>query len=147
MHVTRNGKQIPTEVNARVIALGSHRFIACTCRDISERANASRRLFLSQGRYRQVAKLSSDYFYSCVRLPGQLYKMEWVGGAVETITGYTKKELLARGCWLPLIYPPDLENVQEFLYSLGAGDHTSIEYRLVSKSKGTALDQEYMQVR
>ena len=134
VHLSTNGRKIPTEVNSRLITIGDQCVIINTCRDISERIRAARELAVSQNRYRQFASLVSDYFHSCIRTAGLPYRIEWIGGATEAITGYSKNELLTMGCWCPLVHKDDALRVHDHLAGLVAGDRAEIEFRLVSKT-------------
>ena len=134
VHLSSSGRKIPTEVNSRLVTIGDQCFIINTCRDISERILAARQLTISQNRYRHFASLVSDYFHSCIRRAGFPYRVEWIGGATEAITGYSKNELVKMGCWCSLVHKDDAQRVHEHLAGLVAGDRAEIEFRLVSKT-------------
>lgn len=95
--------------------------------DISERKAL-------EERYRRFASLSSDYLHVCTRSGTEPYRIQWLDGAAEAITGYSAAELLERGCWISLVHPEDRPGVQSSLLGLTAGESSRIEFRIVTKT-------------
>ncbi len=87
----------------------------------------------SEENYRHFAGLTSDYIYKCFRTGSAPFRVQWVGGAVEAITGYGENELYELGCWLPLVHPDDRQTVSSHMMDLTPGDLKQIEFRLISK--------------
>jgi PAS domain S-box-containing protein len=105
-----------------------------TIQDITARKSDEKRLRESEERYRRFSTLTSDYVYSCMRRGNEPYRVRWIGGAVEAITGYGIEEISAKGCWLPIVHPDDLDRVAAHLRSFKAGESGEIEFRVISKS-------------
>jgi len=87
----------------------------------------------SHQRYQAFTELSADYFHSCSRRVDQPFRVEWIGGQFEAITGYTIDELFAAGCWLPLTHPDDRDQMFSGLMQLTPGQEHHAEFRLVRK--------------
>jgi len=77
--------------------------------DITENVHFEEMLKESESRYRLISSIVSDYVFTTkVDEKGQL-NTEWVGGAFETMTGYTFQEFSAKGGWRATLHPDDLE--------------------------------------
>ena len=85
------------------------------------------------GSYRIFAELTADFYHVCVRQRDGLFRVQWIGGQFERISGYSCDELYAIGCWLPLVHPEDRERTQAALLRMQPGDEGCIEFRLIRK--------------
>ncbi len=94
--------------------------------DITERK-------LMEEKYRQLARHTSDYVHCCTRIGTAPFRMKWIDGAVNPISGYHVDEVLKLGCFIPLIHPDDQQTVNDYLLSLVPGDSKSIEFRIVTQ--------------
>src|SRR5450830_549495 len=65
--------------------------------DVTEQVEAQEALRQSEERFRRVSEATSDFAYSCVRPPGGSYTFDWLTGAVERITGWSREDLLGWG--------------------------------------------------
>jgi len=61
-HLTRDGRRIPTEINARAFLLGGHWTVLAVARDITERKNAERVVQASERRYRRYVERNAAGF-------------------------------------------------------------------------------------
>lgn len=130
-HRCKDGTTRDLELSVSYIAeVGQFLTIA---RDVTERLLLERQLLDSEQRYQAFTELSSDFCHVCSRTAGGPYRVQWIGGQFERITGYGNDELLALGCWLPLVHPDDRERVAAGLSRLSAGDELRSEFRLVRK--------------
>jgi PAS domain S-box-containing protein len=109
--------------------------IQCVMRDITERKQAEEVLRESENRYRTVSELTSDYAYAYAVDVNDKLSLEWVTGALQRITEYTREEVRSRGGWESLIYPDDLPIPMQQLKSLLANQPQTVEYRILTKSK------------
>ena len=125
---------IPVEINATVMQTSEGAKIITLCRDISARKQSGKLLQESENRYRLFTGLTSDYVYSCVRSGTEPFRIKWLGGAVEPITGYTMDEIFVKGSWLTMVHPDDVEQVGTALMKLRPGEMSNNEFRLVTKS-------------
>ncbi len=83
--------------------------------------------------YRRLANLTSDYVHCCTRSGKGPFRVQWVDGAVNSISGYRIDEVLTLGCFLPLVHPDDQQTVSDYLLSLVPGDLKSIEFRILTQ--------------
>ncbi len=86
--------------------------------------------------YRRLANLTSDYVHCCTRSGKGPFRVQWVDGAVSSISGYRIDEVLTLGCFLPLVHPDDQQTVSDYLLSLVPGDRKSIEFRILTQQQG-----------
>ncbi len=100
---------------------------------IVERIRSEEQLKASEENYRCFTELTSDYVYKCFRSGTAPFRVEWVGGAVESITGYATDEIHQLGCWLPLVHFDDRQAVSTHLIGMVPGDMKQTEFRLITK--------------
>lgn len=105
-----------------------------TIRLEAARKAATEGLARSEKRFRTVARLSSDFSYSCSRTPGSAYAVDWITDAFFAITGHTEAELRERGCWLFVAHPEDREAATEPLDRLRPGEADEREFRILTRS-------------
>lgn len=87
----------------------------------------------SEENYRNISLITSDFVHKCARTGSEPFRVTWIGGAVEAISGYTSEDIFAKGCWLPFVHPDDKETVASHLFSLAPGDRKTLEFRLINK--------------
>ena len=103
--------------------------------EIQERKVVQEALSASEENYRQFASLTSDYVHKCSRRGNAPFRIQWIGGALNTISGYSTDEMFERGCWLSIIYPNDKEATATALADLRPGDVKELSFRIVSKDQ------------
>lgn len=76
--------------------------------ELEERiAERTAQLAESEERYRLISTVSSDYVFSSrVNEDGSLV-LDWVAGAFEKMTGYSREEYVERGGWNAALHPDD----------------------------------------
>jgi PAS domain S-box-containing protein len=131
-----NGHKIPVLKSVACIEINSRHYLVETLVDITGRAQAEAKLVESKLRYRYLSELTTDYVYSCVRTKNTPYKIDWISGAFESITGYSNDHLMKAGCWLQLVHPDDIPLVRDYLLKLKPGQSDSCEYRIITKDGG-----------
>ncbi len=87
----------------------------------------------SELRYRTVARLSSDFSYSCIHTGEKGYAVDWITNAFFPLTGVSEAELHEQRCWLTLSHPEDRETAMEPLRGLRPGESDTREFRIVTK--------------
>lgn len=97
-------------------------------RDITERK-------AMEENYRLLASLTSDYVHYCTRSGKSEFQVKWIGGAINSISGYRIEEVLKLGCFLPMVYLDDRQRVSDYLLSLVPGDRKTIEFRIVTQQQ------------
>ncbi|MTW22423.1 response regulator [Allochromatium palmeri] len=68
---------------------------------------AEQALRLNESRFRRLSMLMSDIVYSCIEVGLDRYKLDWLNGAVESITGHTRETILTMGTWRRLVVLED----------------------------------------
>ena len=101
--------------------------------DITARKRAEEALRHSEERFRRVSAATSDFAYSCVKPPGGSFAFDWLTGAVERITGWSREELLAWGCWKRLVLEEDVPLFEERVIGLAPGESGVCELRIRDK--------------
>jgi len=90
----------------------------------------------SETLYRKLSAVSCDFTHACTRGGLGPFRIDWLGGAFEKVTGYSAPEIMAKGCWLHFAHPDDLGRVGAHLMNLKGGDAGEIEFRLLHKDGG-----------
>ncbi|MGH9769293.1 MAG: hybrid sensor histidine kinase/response regulator, partial [Blastocatellia bacterium] len=97
------------------------------------RSEAEAALRQSEGRYRAVSELTSDYVYEIhVAMDGQM-ALEEVTAAFTRITGFTLEEWRQRGGLRGHLHPEDLPVAQHRLQRLIAGEVDVSEFRIITR--------------
>lgn len=138
-HLLRDGSTM--DIDASVMYLSDDRQFLVFIRDISnyrcpEREalqKTQKALIESEERYRALSTLTSDYVHCCSRSGELPYRVQWLGGAVEEITGFSEAEIFAKGCWLESVHPDDRKQLASHLMELRPGQSYSGEFRVVCK--------------
>ena len=133
-HIAKDGRRIPVEISSKVIRIADKKMILSLARDISDRIEMESALKQSEQRYRQISQMTSDYAYSFRIQKDQDLEIEWVTGALMTITGYQPEELNALGGWEKLILTEDSEVTFGQLKTLLSGKDSTVEYRVRTKN-------------
>jgi PAS domain S-box-containing protein len=102
--------------------------------DITESKQAEQSLLESEERYRIFTSLTSDYVFKCSRGENRPYRIRWMAGAVESITGYSREEILEMGCWLKIVHPDDLDLISSKLMEYHPGARGTAKFRIITKS-------------
>ncbi len=134
-HRRKDGSQLPVELNVRLIDFNGQPSVMGVARNVSGRKDAEELLKASEENYRCIAELTSDYIHKCSRTGSEPFRLQWMGGAIGTISGYNIDEMYALGCWLQLVHPDDKQMVSSYLSGLVPGDVKQIEFRLVTKQR------------
>lgn len=92
--------------------------------------------------YRLFTGLTSDYVHYCTRNGESPFRVKWIAGAVNPISGYSIQDVLDLGCWLPLVHPDDRKSVTDYLFALVPGDSKEIEFRIVTIAREVRWVQE-----
>ncbi len=132
-HRRKEGSFMPVEINCRLLEYEGKQVYFSVIRDITERKRTEKVLAESEERYRHFSTLTSDYVYACRRSGDRPFRVQWLAGAIETISGYTPDEIMAQGCWLPIVHPDDAGRIGKRLQDLAPGESSRDEFRIVRK--------------
>lgn len=103
---------------------------------LAELEATNQALRASEERFRHVSSAISDIAYSC-SFVADGFVIDWITGAVESITGYTLAEIMAERCWRFLVAPEDLPLFEQNVESLAPNATASCELRLRRKDGQT----------
>jgi PAS domain S-box-containing protein len=98
--------------------------------DVTEQKRSEDALGQSEDRFRRVSELTTDFAYSCVRQSGGAFRFDWLMGAVERMTGWTREELLEWGCWKRLVIEEDMPLFEKQVTGLARGASSACELRI-----------------
>jgi len=131
--INKAGKEVWISAVGAVIEYQGKPAGLVSFRDITERRLAVESLQKSEERYRTIARLSSEFAYSCVHTGDDGYKVDWITDAFFTLTGYSEAELREQGCWFFVSHPDDHEMATKPLRELKAGKSDTREFRIVGR--------------
>jgi PAS domain S-box-containing protein len=104
------------------------------CLDITEIKRAEKKLKESEEQYRLITNALTDYIFSTQVLSDGTTKMEWIVGAIESISGYTLEEYSERGGWRSIIHPDDYPIDDNALSNLLKNRDIECELRNINKN-------------
>lgn len=90
-------------------------------------------LVQSEKRFRTIATITSDYFYSLSMSTDDSFEVEWIDGAFEKITGYTREAIKTERDWSRLIHPEDKSIVEEAKCRILSNQRNISEYRFFTR--------------
>jgi sigma-B regulation protein RsbU (phosphoserine phosphatase) len=91
-------------------------------------------LWESEERFRQVSQTIFGFVYSCLKRPDQPYVMDWITGAVESVTGYGPDEILNWGDWEKIVIEEDLPLFLDRVIGLSPGQVSVCDLRIRHKA-------------
>ncbi len=97
---------------------------------------AHRKVAESEARHKHISGMIADYIYSCTKSPGGEYAIDWIAGATEKITGYSIDEIVAWGCWKPMVHPGSFPDFQRNILDLKPGEASDCEIKITTKTGG-----------
>ncbi|MBK1718179.1 response regulator [Thiocystis violacea] len=97
---------------------------------IVRQRRADQALRKSEARFRHLSMLMSDIAYSCVEAGPDRFALDWINGAVETITGHRAEAVMAMGTWRRLIMLEDRALFDARLRELTTGKALTYQLRL-----------------
>jgi PAS domain S-box-containing protein len=93
----------------------------------------SRLLRANEKRFQQISEIMSDFAFSCLQQSDGTFRIDWMSGAVEKITGYSVEEINERGCWGFLVLEEDRPLFTEKVTGLAPGESSVCELRIRAK--------------
>ncbi len=103
--------------------------------EIVEREKAQDALIESELKYRMISEMTSDYTFVASLLPDGTLRREWMAGAFEKITGYSREELAGMLSEFSVIHPEDRPLLMKILPNLKTQEPVeALEFRMISKS-------------
>lgn len=101
--------------------------------DISDLKETQSALQTSETRYRRFSSMTSDFLTVCHRKESDPFRVEWLGGSVEAITGYSKEQILDWGSWIPIVHPDDVQRISQCLLEHKPGSVSVDDFRIIRK--------------
>lgn len=105
--------------------------VACHRRRLD--AEDRKRLETSEGRYKVISELISDYAFSAQVNPDGTYTPEWLTDSFTRFTGYTPEDVSSFQGRPILYHPDDSQRALEDMERLLKGETVDSEYRLLTK--------------
>jgi PAS domain S-box-containing protein len=103
--------------------------------EIAQREKTQEALVESEQKYRTISGMTSDYTFVAALLPDGTLRREWMAGAFEKITGYSRKGLDGKLDEFSIVHPEDRSRLMGILPRLKEqAPVESIEFRMISKS-------------
>jgi diguanylate cyclase (GGDEF)-like protein/PAS domain S-box-containing protein len=90
--------------------------------------------FNSEKSYRLFTNLTSDFVYICSRNGAEPYRIQWTGGALNEIAGYSAADIFALGSFIDFVHSEDRAKLSQELDTLVAGDIKIFDFRMVAKN-------------
>ncbi|MCG3208606.1 MAG: Sensor histidine kinase RcsC [Anaerolineae bacterium] len=120
-------------MSVRLITWANKPATLAAIEDITARKQAQEALRESEERYRLVSHASSDYVFSATIAPDGNPRDDWIGGAIETILGYSPEEFIARGGWRTVLHPDDVIKDDQARAAMHANRPVTNEVRVFRK--------------
>ncbi len=134
VHVCADGRRMPVEVSSRIHFIEGQEYVVSTCRDMSDRLAAQKKLVESQRLFMRLAEASPDllYVYDAKTLANVYCNRE-----LEKIVGYTPRAMreLGEHAVARVVHPEDEARVYAHMRSMRQirqGEIKEIEYRVVA---------------
>lgn len=131
-HIRKDGQQVWVRLTNSLVRdkAGRPKFTIGMVEDITERKQAEAALQQSEARFRVVAETAA-----CAVMVYQGEHFRYVNPATETISGYTREELLAKPFW-ELVHPDMREMIRERGLARQRGERVPPRYelRIITKS-------------
>jgi len=124
--ITKDGDQIPLEVNSQSFELNGQETVLAIGRDISERKEAERILREKEERFRSLVQYSSDI----VTVLNSDGKITYISPSVTKLLGFDAEDVLGQTVY-GFVHEEDLNNLQEAFQRLNEEPefHGPFEYR------------------
>ena len=90
-------------------------------------------LVQSEERFRTIATITSDYFYSLSMATDDSFEVEWIDGAFEKITGYNREAIKTEREWSRLIHSEDKPVIDEAKRRILSNQRNISEYRVFTR--------------
>ncbi len=112
-------------------------------RELRLRQTTEGKISESEERYQLISSVTSDYMFSTRRGENGQFRLTWVAGAFEEITGYTFEEYIAHGSWRATVHPDDLAKDDRDMDTLRANQRVNSEIRTIRKNGEICWVQSY----
>ncbi|MDO9512377.1 MAG: PAS domain S-box protein [Bacteroidales bacterium] len=99
--------------------------------------NAEIQLRKSEEKFKIISQISNDYLFESKVFENGNFELIWVGGAFQSISGYTMSEYKAAGGWRALLHPDDIAEDNLNIEKLMHGESVVAEARTYHKNKTT----------
>jgi two-component system cell cycle sensor histidine kinase/response regulator CckA len=144
--ISKDGREHVIEGKAMPLQFKGQHLVLAIARDITARKQAEAALKENEERFRHISSTISDISYSCAIMPNGGYAIDWMAGAVESITGYSLEEIKAHRCWGFLVIEEDLLLFEKYVTGLPVGSSAACELRLRHKDGGIVWVASYAEI-
>lgn len=136
----KDGSIIPCSISAKLWYndQGQPEKIIGSLRDITDRKLTEDALVEAKNRFEHISSSISDISFSCIADSSGNYRLDWIYGATEKITGYRIDELITMGCWDNIVMEDDLPLFKKHILDLRPGSSDTCRLRMKHK-KGSII--------
>ncbi len=104
---------------------------------VVDRSKAKHALRESEARHRVISDVIGDIAFSCLKLEGENFTIDWITGATKKVFGYSVEEIKKHGCWEFVVDPRDLPIFEEKVVGLSPGESSMCELRIIPADGST----------
>ncbi len=126
-HRRKDGTTYEVEVSAISFYWKGERFIYCSCRDITEKKTAAKKLEASEKKFRQLVESINDVLFTLDEKGIIIY----MSPAVKSITGYNADKYIGSH-FFEFIHPNHKETIEREFEQLKSGENHPSEYQIKS---------------
>jgi PAS domain S-box-containing protein len=132
-------------LNRRELRSTNHRLASELQRQNKELQRVQKALLQSEERFRTIASITSDYFYSMTISGIGDFEVDWIGGAFQKITGYEKEAVRSLDTWLRIVHPDDHGITDASIQRVLSNQRSTSQYRICLKNGGERWIRDYAQ--
>jgi len=134
IHITRKDKEIPVEINSKIIDYLGQKAVLSVARDITHRKNIEKKFKENEERYELVIKASNDGVWDWNIKTNEVYfSANW-----KKMLGYKEEEIKNDFSeWERLLFAEDKERVKKYINKYVSGKekgHFEIEFKMNHKN-------------
>ena len=112
-------------------------------RQNQELQRVQRALSKSEARFRTIATITSDYYYSLRIDDDGAFVVEWIDGAFSEITGYESAQIRSLDDWSGIVHPDDRPTLATTQHRVLSGQRSIVQYRILPKTGGERWIRDY----
>lgn len=128
-----NGEILICRLSSKIMTIEGTPHILTAVINITEEKQAEILLQESELKYRVISEISTDFQFSCIKDLFPQYKIDWMTGSVERITGYSISELKEMGCWGGIVHPDDRLIFDKNVTGVLPGQISKCSLRIITK--------------
>jgi PAS domain S-box-containing protein len=129
VHQRKDRTTYDVEVSARSIRWKGERLVVCSCRDITERIAAAKRMEASEKKYRQLVESINDVLFTL----DHQGTITYMSPVVKSLSGFDAEKYTGAH-FSEFVHPEHLDEIMNEFDQLKSGKNSPSEYRILTKS-------------